>query len=81
MPYFREIKTGNDPKFTPNQLLVSHLICMGGHATSFDTRISQLGLTPGLPFPPLPIMLVVTSGPGQPIGTLDYGASIGLKVP
>lgn len=80
-PYFLEMKTGNEPKFTPNQKLVYNLICLGGHATSFDSRIAQLGLTPGAPFPPMRIMLVVTSGPGQPIATWDYCRSIGLGVP
>ena len=80
-PYFLEMKTGNDPKFKPNQLLVYRLICLGGHATSVDPRITQLGLIPGVPFPPMRIMLVVTSGPGQPFGFIDYCRSIGVKVP
>ena len=80
-PYFLEMKTGNDPKFTPNQVLVYRLICLGGHATSLDTRISQLGLTPGVPFPPMRIMLVATSGPGQPLSFIDYCKSVGLDVP
>ncbi len=72
LPYFIEVKTGGDPKFTINQDQVYPLICLGGHATSFDTRISQLGLTPGAPFPPLDIMLAYTEGPGRPLLYYPY---------
>ena len=79
-PYFIEMKTGMDPKFTANQKEVYPLICLGGHATSFDTRVSQLGLTAGTPFPPMRILLVTTSGPGQPFGYIDYCQAIGMEV-
>ena len=71
-PYFIEVKTGDDPSFTPNQMQVYPLICMGGHATSFDPRISDIGLKPGAPLPPMDIMVVHTLGPGQPMSFLSY---------
>jgi hypothetical protein len=78
LPYFIEVKTGNDPEFTFNQDQVYPLICQGGHATSFDTRISQLGLVPGAPFPPLDIQLAYTAGPGLPLFFGSYCKLTGL---
>lgn len=79
-PYFIEMKTGADPKFTENQKQVYPMICAGGHATSFDTRVSQLGLVAGVPFPPMRVLLVTTEGPGRPFGFIDYCKSIGMEV-
>lgn len=81
LPYLIEVKTGTDPEFTANQKQVYPLICIGGHATSFDTRITELGLIPGVPFPPLKIMLVYTYGPGLPMSFVDYCSSNGLGLP
>ena len=78
LPYFIEVKTGNDPGFTKNQQQVYPQICVGGHATSFDPRIRQLGLIPGVPFPPLRILVVHTFGPGLPLTYIDYCEVIGL---
>ena len=78
-PYFIEVKTGEDPPFTPNQQKVYPLICNGGHATSYDQRVRDLGLTPGAPFPPLDILLVYTRGPGQPLYFKSYCELIGLR--
>ena len=36
-PYFIEVKTGDDPSFTPNQRQVYPLICQGGHAVCRST--------------------------------------------
>ena len=71
LPYFIEVKTGEDPPFTRNQQQVYPLICLGGHATSFDPRIRQLGLVPGVPFPPLRVLVVYTRGPGLPMNFID----------
>ncbi len=62
---YLEMKTGNDPVFTENQRLYVLLLLLGGHVYSTDTRIKELGLVPGVPFPPMPVF-VVWSKPGEP---------------
>ena len=71
-PFFIEMKTGFDAEFTPNQREVYRMICLGGHAVSFDPRIRELGLVPGAPLPPMNIMIAHTYGPGLPITFDDY---------
>ncbi len=46
-----EVKTGNDPGFTPQQIAVYGHLSKGGALTTPDMKASQLGLTPGVPIP------------------------------
>ena len=64
LPFILEVKTGNDPTFTRQQAIVYPLAMIGGHVTSSKEDVTQLGLVPGLPFPPLPVLTVYTHGPG-----------------
>ena len=64
LPFILEVKTGNDPTFTRQQAIVYPLAMIGGHVTSSKKDVTQLGLVPGLPFPPLPVLTVYTHGPG-----------------
>ena len=61
-----EVKTGVNPTLTPNQAIYLPVIEVGAHIYSDDPRISQLGLTPGVPFPPIPVILLYAPGPGLP---------------
>ena len=59
-----EIKTGNDPVFTEKQRDYIPLLLLGEHVYSTDARIAELGLVPGVPFPPMPVF-VIWSKPGE----------------
>jgi hypothetical protein len=59
-----EMKTGNDPTFTENQRLYIPMLLLGEHVYSTDARIGELGLLPGVPFPPMPVF-VLWSKPGE----------------
>ena len=53
-----EMKTGIDPTFTENQRVYLPLLPLGGHLYSTDLRIQELGLLPGVPFPPMHVFIV-----------------------
>jgi hypothetical protein len=59
-----EIKTGEDPPLTDNQMIYLPMLQLGGHLYSTDERIGVLGLAPGMPFPPMPVF-VIFANPGQ----------------
>ena len=59
-----EMKTGNDPTFTENQRLYIPMLLLGEHVYSTDARVEELGLLPGVPFPPMPVF-VLWSKPGE----------------
>ncbi len=59
-----EVKTGQNPKFTPNQLAVYPHLDEGGLVNSLDPRLSQFGLTPGAPLPSISGILYYMTGPG-----------------
>ena len=61
-----EVKTGGDPILTPRQAMYLPMMEIGGHIYSTDPRIAQLGLAPGVPFPPLPVVILHAPGPNQP---------------
>jgi hypothetical protein len=62
-----EVKTGGIPTFTPMQMQYIPALQIGGHIYSLDPRIGQLGLEPGVPFPPFPVFVIHAPGP-----KLDY---------
>jgi hypothetical protein len=61
-----EVKTGSDPILTPNQAAYLPMLQIGGHIYSNDPRTSQLGIPPGVPFPPLHVVILYAPGPNQP---------------
>ncbi|HEV2546310.1 MAG TPA: hypothetical protein VGU20_03150 [Stellaceae bacterium] len=61
-----EVKTGGDPPPTPNQAAYIPVLQIGGHIYSTDSSITNLGLVPGVPFPPLPVVILYAPGPNQP---------------
>jgi hypothetical protein len=63
--FILEVKTGNDPSFTFSQALCYPWAVLGDHVTSIKSDVTQLGLTPGLPFPSMNVMVITTKGPGQ----------------
>lgn len=64
-PFVIEVKTGLNPSFTPAQADVYGLLSLGGHVLSPKAEIAQFGLAPGVPLPPLRLLLVYTLGPGS----------------
>jgi len=60
-----EIKTGDDPRLTPDQVAVYSHSLLGG-LSSPDSKISQLGFSPGELLPSFPIFIVYAQGPGAP---------------
>jgi hypothetical protein len=61
-----EVKTGGDPPLTPSQAAYIPMLQIGGHIYSTDSRMTNLGLAPGVPFPPLPVVILYAPGPNQP---------------
>jgi hypothetical protein len=55
LPMVVEVKTGFRPPYTYRQNQVYPLVQIGGHVTSFDQHVRQVGLKPGLPFPALSV--------------------------
>lgn len=61
-----EVKTGKNPPLTDNQRAYIPMLQYGGHIYTNDPRIVQLGLEPGIPFPPLKAVILFAPGPGLP---------------
>jgi hypothetical protein len=65
--YGIDVKTGENPTFTPQQMIVYPHAIGGAGVLSFDAKILSLGLTPGRPLPAFAIDAVYTRGYGQPM--------------
>lgn len=63
--YGVEVKTGDNPSYTTMQVLVYPHVETGGLVTSFSTKAAELGLVPGLPFPPIPLYTLRVTNPGM----------------
>jgi len=61
-----EVKTGNDPPLTLQQVGYIPMLQIGGHIYSRDARVADLGFAPGAQFPPLPVFILRAPGPGLP---------------
>ena len=63
-----EVKTGDNPSFTPGKLYVDPHLIMGGSVISSNPRVISLGLLPGKLLPPIPIILAYIRDPyAEPI--------------
>ncbi|WP_147262684.1 hypothetical protein [Roseiarcus fermentans] len=67
--YAIEVKTGTDPKFTPAQQIVYPHIELGELVASNDARISALAFTRNVALPAIPVVVLYTQGPGEPMTT------------
>lgn len=72
--YGIDIKTGEDPTFTPGQRIVYPHAIGGAGVVSFDGKIRNLGLTPGVPLPAFAISVVYARGPGSPLEVVPVPA-------
>jgi len=61
-----EIKTGDDPEFTPQQQIVYPHTLTGGLVSTPDAKATALDLLPGEPLPPFRIFFLMAPGPGLP---------------
>jgi hypothetical protein len=65
--YAVELKTGDRPGFTPSQIIVFPHIMFGESVVALDTKAVTLGIVPGVPLQPIPIILMLqrnnTTGP------------------
>jgi hypothetical protein len=61
-----EIKTGSNPDYTPEQKIVYPHAILGFDVTSPDAKISDLGLAPAAPLPPITLYVLYAPGPGLP---------------
>jgi hypothetical protein len=61
-----EVKTGSNPPLTDKQRAYIPMLQFGGHIYFLDPRIAELGLTVGIPFPPVRVFVIVAPGPNQP---------------
>ena len=64
--YGIEIKTGDDPTFTPGQQVVYPHSIAGVGVFSPDSKVTDLGLLPYVALPPFPITVIYAFGPGSP---------------
>ena len=62
-----EVKTGENPTFTPAQRRIYPMLQVGGHITSSDPTIAVVGLAPGQPLPPLRVLIYWAVAPGRPV--------------
>jgi hypothetical protein len=62
-----DVKTGDDPTFTGNQMIVYPHVPIGNLVSVFDPRIAALGLAPGAPLPAIDLFVLYASGPGAPL--------------
>jgi hypothetical protein len=53
--YLLEVKTGDDPPFTPHQRIVYPMASIGGHVYSNSPKISTFGFSPGVLLPPMEV--------------------------
>ena len=61
-----EVKTGEAPPLTDAQRIYLSVIQIGGHIYSTDPKIRELGLEPGVPFPPAVVHIIYAPAPRQP---------------
>ena len=62
-----DVKTGDNPTFTPGQIVVYPHAVGGAGVVSYDKKIRDLGLVPGEKLPAFAIDVVYTRGYGQPM--------------
>ncbi len=61
-----EIKTGLNSDYTEEQKIVYPHAILGFDVMSPDSKISELGLAPGVPLPPITLYVLYAPGPGLP---------------
>jgi len=61
-----EVKTGENPSFTPSQQKNYVLAQIGGHIYSNSEKIRTFGLTPGAPLPPIRVDVTYYDNNGHP---------------
>jgi hypothetical protein len=60
-----DVKTGENPRLTPEQAIVYSHTLEGG-ISSPDPKIAALGVLPNQTIPPFPVFFVYSRGPGEP---------------
>jgi len=60
-----EVKTGDNPSFTPEQAFVYSHALIGAGVTSPDSKIAGLGLSPNSPLQAFPVIVLYSQGRGQ----------------
>lgn len=89
VPYLIEVKTGNDPKLSPEQRTIYPAALLGEHLYSYSPRISLFGFARGEPLPSMMVWAVYVSKPGAEIkaswlgldGEWHHAKSAGLTAP
>ena len=72
--YGVEVKTGENPTFTPNQQIVYPHAIGGAGVVSYDAKILNLGLVPGRSLPAFPINAVYARKGGDPLKVIPLPA-------
>ncbi len=67
--YAIEVKTGEDPQFTPAQQIVYPHVEIGNMVASDDARIPSLAFTHNVVLPAIPVIVLYTQGLGSPMLT------------
>jgi hypothetical protein len=63
-PFIIEVKTGPGAQFTNPQRIVYPMAQVGGHVSSTNAALKEVGLTPGEPLPPLDVYIYWVIKPG-----------------
>jgi len=63
LPYGIEVKTGKDPAYSWQQLIIYPMLVLGLGLTTSDKRLKSLGLGPKTKLPPIPIYQYYKPGP------------------
>ena len=66
-----EVKTGDDPRATDDQLLVYAHMLMGGSVISTSPRIAAFEFPPGVPLPPIPVGMMYARDPDSELQVFD----------
>ena len=61
-----EIKTGDDPTFTDQQMIVYPHAIAGAGVMSPDSKVTAVGRLPNTELPPFPIIIMYAEAPGLP---------------
>jgi hypothetical protein len=71
-PVLVEVKTGNDPQYTPGQQVVYPMAQIGDHVYSPNTKIGELGFSPGQWLPPMEFVTIYKQDENSPYSVIVH---------
>lgn len=71
-PVLVEVKTGNDPQYTPGQQVVYPMAQIGDHVYSPNPKIGELGFSPGQWLPPMEFVTIYKQDEQSPYNVIVH---------